>query len=288
MNTKIICGKTIAESLKNEVAKKVKKLKELSIHPHLAVILVGNNTASKIYVKNKQSACAEVGIKSTTLTLPASITPIELTEKINDLNKDESVHGILLQLPLPKHLNSINFLKLINPLKDVDGLHPENLGLLFSNYPRLIPCTPQGCLQLIESVEHDLTGKNVVIIGRSVLVGKSLAILLLNKNATVTLAHSHTKDLPKICKQADILITAVGQPKLINHNFVKEGAIVIDVGINRQPNGTICGDVDFASVEPLANFITPVPGGVGPMTIANLLINLVKAVNLLEFEKNRV
>ena len=252
--------------------------------PCLAVILVGNHPASQLYVQNKQKACQEVGILSHVHIFNETIAENELLNLIHTLNLDPEIHGILLQLPLPPHLNKQRLLGQINPLKDVDGLHPYNLGRLLSAEPLLVPCTPLGCLDLIHSIHTNLAGKTAVVIGRSVLVGKPMAALLTNHNATVTLAHSKTPNLKQFCQQADILVAAIGKPRFITGNFIKPGAVVIDVGINRniftEEKISVVGDVDIESVEKVAGYITPVPGGVGPMTISCLLSNTVSAMKL--------
>lgn len=265
--TIIINGKTIAQDLKEDIKKRL-----IGKRPGLAVILVGNHLPSLIYVANKQKACEEVGIESYLIRLDETITQQELHKHITTLNDDPKIHSILLQLPLPSHLNAFKALEKINPKKDVDGLHPHNLGLLLHNKGRLIPCTPLGCLKLIQSVESSLKGLHCVVLGRSILVGKPMSLLLTQHDATVTLAHSHTKHLKDICKQADILVVAIGKPAFITKDFVNPNAIVIDVGINRVDE-KIVGDVDFKDVSPSVKAITPVPGGVGPMTIACLLWN---------------
>ena len=248
----------------------------------LAVILVGNNPASQVYVANKQKFCADVGIRSEVYKLSADTSKESVLNHIHELNKNPKVHGILLQLPLPDHLNSQEILETIDPLKDVDGLNPYNLGRLFIGSAVIVPCTPQGCLQLIQSVCPDITGKTVTVVGRSNLVGKPLAALLTQHDATVTLAHSKTENLQAVCNRAQILVCAMGLPKKITAEYVQEGAIVIDVGINRVQYGeeALIGDVDFDHVIKKAGFITPVPGGVGPMTIANLLKNTLLAAQL--------
>ena len=270
----IIDGKSIAASLMDTLAAEVASL---SSPPALAVILVGDDPASHVYVGNKIKACAKTGIRSVEHRLPATATEAEIADLITSLNADTDVHGILLQLPLPKGLNSDHLVQLITPEKDVDGLTIANVGKLVAGLDGMVPCTPQGSLLLIQSVVPDLTGKHAVVIGRSLLFGKPMAQLLLAQNCTVTMAHSKTARLPDVCKTADILVAAVGRPRMVQADWVKPGAIVIDVGINRLDDGKLCGDVDFAAAATVAGAITPVPGGVGPMTIACLMANTLKA-----------
>lgn len=277
----LIDGKTIAANLRTEIKREVKTLKSRGVHPGLAVILVGDDPASHVYVGNKVKACVEVGIESIEHRLPENTTAADIEKLIKSLNADKAVHGILLQLPLPAHINSDPLIQMIAPEKDVDGLTFVNAGKLVANDESgLVPCTPQGSLRLIHSVQKDLTGLNAVVIGRSLLFGKPMAQLLLAQNCTVTTAHSKTKDLASVCKQADILVAAVGRAKMVKGDWIKSGAIVIDVGINRQDNGKLCGDVDFEEAVKVAGAITPVPGGVGPMTIACLLQNTLKSASL--------
>ncbi len=272
--THIIDGKAIAAALRNTVQQAVEDMPNT---PGLAVILVGDDPASHVYVRNKIKACEQVGIISTEKRLPADTTNEAIESVINDLNADDAVHGILLQLPLPDHLDSDYLIQLISPQKDVDGLNLRNVGALVAGLDGLVPCTPEGSLILIKSVISDLSGLHAVVIGRSLLFGKPMAQLLLKENCTVTMAHSRTKNLKEICQQADILVAAVGREKMVKADWVKDGACVIDVGINRMENGKLCGDVDFENAKDIAGAITPVPGGVGPMTIACLLANTVKA-----------
>jgi methylenetetrahydrofolate dehydrogenase (NADP+)/methenyltetrahydrofolate cyclohydrolase len=283
---KIICGLTLSRDIYTEVAYKIVSFKEsFGIKPCLAVIMVGDNSASKIYVNNKQIACQKVGIESKIYNLDNNITKDELLNLIHILNQDQKVHGILLQLPLPDHIPYNDILQAINPLKDVDGLHPENLGFLISGKPRIVPCTPQGCLQMINSVHPNIDGKNIVVLGRSILVGKSLSILLINQNASVTVLHSLSKNIQQTCSQADILVVAIGKKHLVDDSFIKKGATIIDVGITKDHDGKIYGDVNFDAVIEKVNFISPVPKGVGPMTIANLILNLNRCLEL-QFSKN--
>ncbi len=268
----IIDGKAISNQIKEELRDKVKaEGLELS----LAVVLVGDDPASAVYVGNKKKACEFVGIKSVSYELPATTTESELVELVEKLNNDDSINGILVQLPLPKHINEDKIIKTIAPSKDVDGFHPESVGKLSIGQKGFVSCTPAGIIQLLKRSDVDIDGKNCVIIGRSNIVGKPMAMLMLRENATVTICHSHTKDLKDVCKRADILIVAIGKPMMIDSSYVKEGAVVIDVGIHRKDDGKLCGDVDFDDVAPHTSKITPVPGGVGPMTIAMLMNNCV-------------
>ena len=272
----IIDGKKIAEELRVELKKKIIEFKATyKSVPGLTVILIGEDPASKIYVKNKQKYAKDIGINSEVIKYPDSVDEKTVLEKISELNKDKKISGILVQLPLPKHINKKKIIDTIIPSKDVDGFHPVNVGNLSSGYESKVPCTPLGCYLLLRKVEKDLKGKHAVIIGRSNLNGKPMAQLLLKENCTVTITHSKTKDLKNECKRADIIIAAVGQPKLGKGDWVKKGAIVIDVGINKTENG-LDGDVDFKEVSKVAQAITPVPGGVGPMTIACLLSNTIE------------
>ncbi len=273
--TQNIDGKAVAKTLREELADEVAGL---NIQPGLAVILVGEDPASQVYVHNKIKACEACGIKSFESRLPAQATEAEIMAEIEAFNDNKDVHGILLQLPLPYPLNADVLIQHIKPEKDVDGLTFINQGkLIAGDKSGLVPCTPQGSMMLIKSVEEDLSGKHAVVIGRSLLFGKPMAQLLLAENCTVTSAHSRTQNLPEICQQADILVAAVGRPKMVQGAWIKPGAIVIDVGINRQDDGKLCGDVDYEQARGVASAITPVPGGVGPMTIACLLKNTVEA-----------
>ena len=279
MANKIIDGKEISQSILNNVTDSVNSLKKRGINPCLSVILVGDDPASQVYVRNKEKACEKVGIISKSLRLPATISQEELENIITDLNNDKNVNGILLQLPLPKHLNEEKALLKIEAAKDVDGFHVINTGKLMRGLDCIMPCTPKGCIEMLDYIGYNCDGKNAVVIGRSNLVGKPLAIMLLQKNATVTLCHSHTQDLKEITKKADILVAAIGKPKFVTEDMVKEGAVVIDVGINRV-DGKLCGDVDFDKCYEKVSFITPVPGGVGKMTIAMLMQNTLKATKI--------
>lgn len=277
MTAKILDGKSISEEIKNAIKSEVGRLKVKGVTPGLAVVLVGDNPASKVYVKNKQKACENVGIYSEEYKLPESTSQEELLIIVDRLNKNSKIHGILVQLPLPKHINSDTILKAINPSKDVDGFHPYNVGMLMIGEPVFIPCTPYGVMKMVEHSGISVEGKTAVVVGRSNIVGKPVALLLMQKNATVTICHSKTKDLAEVCKIADILIAAIGKPKMIRADMVKEGAVVIDVGINRLDDGSLVGDVDYEEVSKKAGWITPVPGGVGPMTITMLLNNTLEA-----------
>jgi len=274
----IIDGNKIAQDIRNEVRQRALKLKEQQeIIPGLAVVLVGEDPASQVYVGRKAKACAEVGFVSREFKLPATTDEEKLLKIIHKLNKDKSIHGILVQLPLPKHISTENVIAAIDPHKDVDGFHPYNVGGLVTGMPLFVPCTPRGIMELLERTGIDLTGKEAVVVGRSNIVGKPMAFLLLAQNATVTICHSRTKDLPAVTGRADVLIAAIGKPHFIKANMVKEGAVVIDVGVNRLENGKLAGDVAFNEVAAKASFITPVPGGVGPMTIAMLMKNTLDA-----------
>ncbi|MBI5453957.1 MAG: bifunctional methylenetetrahydrofolate dehydrogenase/methenyltetrahydrofolate cyclohydrolase FolD [Deltaproteobacteria bacterium] len=273
----IIDGKKISAEVREELKAEVAKLKKKGLTPGLAVVLVGENPASQIYVRNKTKACEEVGIKSFQHTLPGDIKEEELLSLIRELNAAKDVHGILVQLPLPSRMDSEAVLDLISPSKDVDGFHPYNMGRLMIGNALLQPCTPYGIMRLLDSTGVDASGKNAVIIGRSNIVGKPMAMMLLKRNATVTICHSKTKDLPEKVREADILVAAIGRDRFVKGDWIKEGAIVIDVGMNRAPDGKLTGDVDFDAASLKASHITPVPGGVGPMTIAMLLKNTVAA-----------
>ena len=273
----LLNGKELAQKLQQEMTQEVTELKKKGLQPGLAVILVGEDPASQVYVRNKERAANNIGMYSVVYRLPETTSEADLIAKIEELNHDDKVHGILVQLPLPKHINEDLVLDTIDPAKDVDGFHPMNLGNLFAGKPTMIPCTPAGIMELIKLSGLDLAGKNAVIIGRSNIVGKPIAHLLLQANATVTICHSKTKDLPKVAKQADVLVVAIGRANFVTADFVKEGAVVIDVGINRDENNKLTGDVKFDEVAPLTSFITPVPGGVGPMTITMLMHQTIDA-----------
>ena len=267
----IIDGKKLAEKLQKETASQVNTLAEKGIYPGLVVLLVGENPASQIYVRNKERAAKKIGIHSEVKRYPESITETELIREIEQFNQSDEFHGILVQLPLPDHIDEEKVLLAINPLKDVDGFHPMNMGRLFAGMPHTIPCTPYGIMKMFEEYDSPLAGKQAVVVGRSTMVGKPMAILLLEADATVTLTHSKTKDLAKVASKADILVVAIGRGHFVTKEFVKPGAVVIDVGMNRNEEGKLIGDVKFDEVEPIASYITPVPGGVGPMTITMLM-----------------
>ena len=276
----LIDGKELSKKIRKDLKKEVANLKENGVNPKLAVILVGEDPASQVYVRNKSKACEKTGIEFEEYIFDAHITESELIEPIEKLNKDNSVHAILVQCQLPKHINTNKALRAISPSKDVDGFHPVNVGNLSIGEDSFISCTPYGIIKMIEEYNIETEGKNAVILGRSNIVGKPLIQCMLNKNATVTVCHSRTKNIGEITKNADILIAAIGKPKFVKEDMVKPGAVVIDVGINRLEDGSIVGDVDFENVEKKTSFITPVPGGVGPMTIAMLLNNVVKSAKL--------
>ena len=274
----LIDGKKISQEIKDELKEKVEKLGEQGIEGALAVIQVGNDPASSVYVRNKKRACEYIGIRSESYELPEETTEDELLTLIETLNEDPKVNGILCQLPVPEHMDENKIIRKIAPEKDVDGFHTQNVGALVVGQTGFVSCTPAGVIQLLKRSGIEIAGKHCVVVGRSNIVGKPMALLMLKENATVTICHSRTADLKAMCKQADILIVAVGKPKMITADYVKEGATVIDVGIHRQEDGKLCGDVDFEQVEPVAGAITPVPGGVGPMTIAMLMNNCVEAM----------
>ena len=283
MSAKILYGKEFAEQIKNSAKKEVEEIKnKFSTTPGLAVIIVGENPASQVYVRNKHKTCEELGIKSEVVALPENTSKEELLAKIDELNADKNIHGILVQLPLPDAIKNFSeeILNRINPLKDVDGFHPANVGKLVLGSPALVPCTPAGCIEMLESAGIEIDGKRAVIIGRSNIVGKPMLHLLMARNATVTVCHSHTKNLSEITREADILVAAVGKPKFVTADMIKKGSTVIDVGINRIAPKKLVGDVDFDSAVEIAGAITPVPGGVGLLTVAMLMKNVVKAAKL--------
>lgn len=280
MSAQILDGKALAAEIRSEVKTQVAALAEKGVSTALAVILVGDDSASQVYVRNKIKACADTGIRSLEFRMPAETTQQQLLAKIAELNADESVDGILVQLPLPKQINADAVIAAIDPAKDVDGFHVANAGALITGKQGFVPCTPFGVMRLIEKSGVNPRGKSAVIVGRSNIVGKPMALLLLAADATVTVAHSCTPDLSAVTRNADILVAAVGRAKLIKADMVKPGAVVIDVGMNRDENGKLCGDVDFAEVKEIAGSITPVPGGVGPMTIAMLMQNTVLAAQM--------
>ncbi|PXF01714.1 bifunctional methylenetetrahydrofolate dehydrogenase/methenyltetrahydrofolate cyclohydrolase FolD [Listeria monocytogenes] len=273
----IIDGKKLAKEIQEKVTREVAELVKEGKKPGLAVVLVGDNQASRTYVRNKQKRTEEAGMKSVLIELPENVTEEKLLSVVEDLNEDKTIHGILVQLPLPEHISEEKVIDTISYDKDVDGFHPVNVGNLFIGKDSFVPCTPAGIIELIKSTGTQIEGKRAVVIGRSNIVGKPVAQLLLNENATVTIAHSRTKDLPQVAKEADILVVATGLAKFVKKDYIKPGAVVIDVGMDRDENNKLCGDVDFDDVVEEAGFITPVPGGVGPMTITMLLANTLKA-----------
>ena len=277
MTSQIINGVELSKELRLALHNKVDALRALGKTPGLAVILVGDNPASQVYVRNKVAACEQIGIHSVLDKAPASLSEDELLNKIDALNKDPKIHGILVQLPLPSHIDAQRVIEAISPMKDVDGFHISSAGALMTGSPGFWPCTPYGCMKMLESINYDLKGKHAVVIGRSNIVGKPMALMLLQKNATVTICHSHTPNLAQFTREADLVVAAVGVRNILTREMVKPGAVVLDVGMNRDENGKLCGDVDFDGVSEVASFITPVPGGVGPMTITMLLNNTVWA-----------
>ena len=276
----IIDGKAVSKAVRERVAAETAELKKQGITPGLAVIIVGEDPASQVYVRNKEKACEEVGFYSEKFALPESTTQEELNALVKELNTRDDIHGILCQLPLPKHLNDKEVIDLIDPSKDVDAFHPVNVGAIMIGDYSFLPCTPAGVMELIHSTGVDICGKKAVVIGRSNIVGKPMAMLLLHENATVEITHSKTQNLSDITREADILVAAIGKAKFVTADMVKDGAVVIDVGMNRDENGKLCGDVDFENVKDKCSFITPVPGGVGPMTISMLMQNTLTAAKL--------
>lgn len=276
----IIDGKAVSKAVRERVAKETKTLKEQGVVPGLAVIIVGEDPASQVYVRNKEKACEEVGFFSEKFALPESTTQEELNALVKELNARKDINGILCQLPLPKHLDDKEVINLIDPAKDVDAFHPVNVGAIMIGDYNFLPCTPAGVMELIHSTGVDVCGKKAVVIGRSNIVGKPMAMLLLHENATVEITHSKTQNLADITKEADILVAAIGKAKFVTADMVKDGAVVIDVGMNRDENGKLCGDVDFEAVKEKCAFITPVPGGVGPMTISMLMQNTLTAAKI--------
>ncbi len=276
----IIDGKAVSKQVRERVAAETAQLKEKGIVPGLAVIIVGEDPASQVYVRNKEKACEEVGFYSEKFALPESTTQKELNELVKELNARPEINGILCQLPLPKHLDDKEVINLIDPIKDVDAFHPVNVGAIMIGDYNFLPCTPAGVMELIHSTGVDVAGKKAVVMGRSNIVGKPMAMLLLHENATVEITHSKTTDLKAVTSQADVLVAAIGKAKFVSADMVKDGAVVIDVGMNRDENGRLCGDVDFDSVKDKCSFITPVPGGVGPMTISMLMQNTLTAAKI--------
>ena len=277
MTAQRIDGNALSQQLRGDVAARTSALKAKGITPGLAVVLVGDNAASQVYVRNKVKACEDSGLHSVLEKYPESFTEVELLARIDALNHDNSIHGILVQLPLPAHIDAQKVIEAISPAKDVDGFHIASAGALMTGMPGFWPCTPYGCMKMLESIHYDLKGKHAVVIGRSNIVGKPMAMMLLQKNATVTICHSGTQNLKAMTLQADVIVAAVGKRNVLTADMVKPGAVVLDVGMNRNDEGKLCGDVDFAGVEQVASYITPVPGGVGPMTITMLLVNTLEA-----------
>jgi methylenetetrahydrofolate dehydrogenase (NADP+)/methenyltetrahydrofolate cyclohydrolase len=273
----IIDGNALAAQLRSDVARRTAALKARGLTPGLAVVLVGENQASQVYVRNKVKACTDAGLHSVLERYPATLSEADLLARIDALNRDKSIHGILVQLPLPAHIDANKVIESISPAKDVDGFHVASAGALMVGQPGFWACTPYGCMKMLESIGFDLRGKHAVVIGRSNIVGKPMAMMLLQKNATVTVCHSATQDLKAMTLQADVIVAAVGKRNVLTADMVKPGAVVIDVGMNRNDEGKLCGDVDFEGVSRVAGYITPVPGGVGPMTITMLLVNTLEA-----------
>ena len=277
MTAQLIDGNALSRQLRTDVAARVTALKAKGITPGLAVILVGENAASHVYVRNKVKACEDTGMHSLLEKWPANMTEADLLARVGALNNDPSIHGILVQLPLPDHINAQRVIEAIAPGKDVDGFHIASAGALMTGLPGFWPCTPYGCMKMLESIGYDLKGKHAVVIGRSNIVGKPMAMMLLQQNATVTICHSATKDLKAMTLQADVIVAAVGKRNVLTADMVKPGAVVLDVGMNRNDEGKLCGDVDFENVKEVAGYITPVPGGVGPMTITMLMVNTLES-----------
>ncbi|MBM3361859.1 MAG: bifunctional methylenetetrahydrofolate dehydrogenase/methenyltetrahydrofolate cyclohydrolase FolD [Betaproteobacteria bacterium] len=277
MTAQLIDGNALSKQLRSEVARRVQTLKQRGLTPGLAVILVGEDAASQVYVRNKVKACEEAGLNSVLERYGADLTEAQLLDRVRALNEDPGIHGILVQLPLPSQINSQKVIEAISPAKDVDGFHIASAGALMTGMPGFWPCTPHGCMKMLESIDYELRGKHAVVIGRSNIVGKPMALMLLQKDATVTICHSRTKDLKAHTRTADLIIAAVGRPRMLTADMVKPGTVVIDVGMNRDVDGRLCGDVDFAGVSQVASYITPVPGGVGPMTITMLLVNTLES-----------
>ena len=277
MTAQLIDGNALSQRLRSDVAARTAALKARGVTPGLAVVLVGDNPASQVYVRNKVKACADAGLHSVLEKHDATLSEAALLARVDALNNDPTIHGILVQLPLPAHIEAQKVIEAISPAKDVDGFHIASAGALMTGMPGFWPCTPYGCMKMLESIGYDLRGKHAVVIGRSNIVGKPMALMLLQKNATVTICHSGTQDLKAMTLQADVIVAAVGKPNVLTADMVKPGAVVLDVGMNRNDEGKLCGDVDFAGVSAVASHITPVPGGVGPMTITMLLVNTLEA-----------
>lgn len=281
MTAHIIDGNVLSRQLRADVTARVTALKARGITPGLAVILVGENAASQVYVRNKVKACEDTGMHSVLERWPASMTEAELLARVDALNADATIHGILVQLPLPAHIDAQKVIEAISPAKDVDGFHIASAGALMTGMPGFWPCTPYGCMKMLESIGYELKGKHAVVIGRSNIVGKPMALMLLQQNATVTICHSGTQDLKAMTLQADVIVAAVGKRNVLTADMVKPGAVVLDVGMNRTDEGKLCGDVDFDGVKEVAGYITPVPGGVGPMTITMLMVNTLESAERL-------
>ena len=281
MTAQLIDGNALSRQLRADVTARVTALKARGITPGLAVILVGENAASQVYVRNKVKACEDTGMHSVLERWPDTMTEAELLARVDALNADASIHGILVQLPLPAHIDAQKVIEAISPAKDVDGFHIASAGALMTGMPGFWPCTPYGCMKMLESIGYELKGKHAVVIGRSNIVGKPMALMLLQQNATVTICHSGTKDLKAMTLQADVIVAAVGKRNVLTADMVKPGAVVLDVGMNRNDEGKLCGDVDFEGVKEVASYITPVPGGVGPMTITMLMVNTLESAERL-------
>ena len=277
MTAQLIDGNALSQQLRSEVAQRVQSLKAKGLTPGLAVVLVGDNPASQVYVRNKVKACVDSGLHSVLEKYGADLSEAELLARVDALNQDPSIHGILVQLPLPAHIDAQKVIEAISPAKDVDGFHMASAGALMTGMPGFWPCTPYGCIKMLESIKYPLKGKHAVVIGRSNIVGKPMALMLLQQNATVTICHSATPNLKAMTLQADVVVAAVGKRNVLTADMVKPGAVVLDVGMNRNDEGKLCGDVDFEGVKQVASYITPVPGGVGPMTITMLLVNTLEA-----------
>ncbi|MBA4214938.1 MAG: bifunctional methylenetetrahydrofolate dehydrogenase/methenyltetrahydrofolate cyclohydrolase FolD [Polaromonas sp.] len=281
MTAQLIDGNALSRQLRADVTARVTALKARGITPGLAVILVGENAASQVYVRNKVKACEDTGMHSVLERWPATMTEAELLARVDALNADATIHGILVQLPLPAHIDAQKVIEAISPAKDVDGFHMASAGALMTGMPGFWPCTPYGCMKMLESIGYELKGKHAVVIGRSNIVGKPMALMLLQQNATVTICHSGTRDLKALTLQADVIVAAVGKRNVLTADMVKPGAVVLDVGMNRNDEGKLCGDVDFDGVKEVASYITPVPGGVGPMTITMLMVNTLESAERL-------
>ncbi|MEY4726846.1 MAG: Bifunctional protein FolD protein [Pseudomonadota bacterium] len=286
MTAQLIDGNALSKQLRAQVAADTTALKAQGLTPGLAVVLVGDNPASQVYVRNKVKACEDAGLHSVLEKYDATMTEADLLARVNALNNDDSIHGILVQLPLPAHIDAQKVIEAISPAKDVDGFHMASAGALMTGMPGFWPCTPYGCMKMLESIGYDLKGKHAVVIGRSNIVGKPMALMLLQKDATVTVAHSRTQNLKALTLQADVIVAAVGKRNVLTADMVKPGAVVLDVGMNRNDEGKLCGDVDFDGVKEVAGYITPVPGGVGPMTITMLLVNTLESAQRALSEKH--